>query len=114
MGRTPKPAYSNRGRLIAPPRRSDHAGLAARGRSSMRPVAPRSTTAPSVPRDRPPAAVHTPRATAAQLLPIIVPLAILAAVWALYSEALGYAFMYDDGIDLARGEHRSVLSLLTS
>ena len=35
-------------------------------------------------------------------------------VFAVYGPALGWAFMYDDGIDLARGETRSVLSLLTS
>src|SRR4051794_15938840 len=114
MSRTPKPAYSNRGRLIAPPRRPDRAVPAARGRSSMRPVAPRSATAPSLPRNRPPAAMIPSRATAARLLPTVVPLALLAAVGALYGDALGYAFMYDDGIDLARGEQRSVLSLLTS
>jgi hypothetical protein len=47
-------------------------------------------------------------------LPTLVPLALTAAVFALYGDALGYAFMYDDGIDLARGEGRTLLSLLTS
>src|SRR4051812_17839428 len=114
MGRTSKPAYSNRGRLIAPLRRPDRAGPATRGRSSMRPLAPRSAPAPHLSRDRPPAALPPTRVTAARLWPVVVPLALLAAVWALYGDALGYAFMYDDGIDLARGEQRSVLSLLTS
>jgi len=44
----------------------------------------------------------------------LVLLSMLLAVGALYGDALGYAFMYDDGLDLTRGEGRSVLSLLTS
>ncbi len=43
-----------------------------------------------------------------------VPVLLLGLVLLLYGEALHYAFMYDDGLDLARGEDRSVLSLLTS
>jgi hypothetical protein len=39
---------------------------------------------------------------------------VTGLVFALYGDVLGYAFMYDDGIDLARGEDRSVWSLLTS
>jgi hypothetical protein len=80
----------------------------------MQRVASRSSSAAGPSRHGPSAAVTPPRARAARLLPLVVPLALLAAVGALYGDALGYAFMYDDGIDLARGEQRSVLSLLTS
>jgi hypothetical protein len=47
-------------------------------------------------------------------VPALVAVGAAVAVGVLYGDALGYAFMYDDGIDLARGEQRSVLSLLTS
>ncbi len=43
-----------------------------------------------------------------------VPALCAAGVGLLYGDALHYAFLYDDGLDLARGEQRSVLSLLTS
>src|SRR5262249_28056255 len=42
------------------------------------------------------------------------PMLLLVIVSLLYRDVLHYAFMYDDGLDLARGETRSVLSLLTS
>src|SRR4051794_15118430 len=41
-------------------------------------------------------------------------LLLAALAVALYRDVLAYAFMYDDGLDLSRGEQRSVLSLLTS
>jgi hypothetical protein len=47
-------------------------------------------------------------------LPCVAIVTFATLVWVLYGDALGYAFMYDDGLDLARGEQRSVLSLLTS
>jgi hypothetical protein len=43
-----------------------------------------------------------------------VPALLLVIVSLLYGDVVHYAFMYDDGLDLARGETRSVLSLLTS
>ncbi|HLI27456.1 MAG TPA: hypothetical protein VKZ60_10310 [Chloroflexota bacterium] len=43
-----------------------------------------------------------------------MPVALAALVFAVYGPALGWAFLYDDGIDLARGETRGVVSLLTS
>jgi hypothetical protein len=62
----------------------------------------------------PPVGPARPAAPAPQGVAWAVPLAALALVLVLYGDALGYAFMYDDGIDLARGEQRSVLSLLTA
>ncbi|HLH22625.1 MAG TPA: hypothetical protein VK066_08885 [Chloroflexota bacterium] len=79
----------------------------------MRRVAPRAVSAAGRPALRSAPLTSAPT-TAAWLRAALVPVALLAAVWALYGDALGYAFMYDDGIDLARGEQRSVLSLLTS
>ena len=43
-----------------------------------------------------------------------MPALLLVIVSLLYGDVLHYAFMYDDGLDLARGESRSVVSLLTS
>ncbi len=79
----------------------------------MRRVAPQALALSARSRDvaaPPPARPHS----AARLLAAVVPLALLATVCALYGDSLGYAFMYDDGLDLARGEQRTVLSLLTS
>jgi hypothetical protein len=76
--------------------------------------------APTLSRLSPDSAVPRPQparrwpAPLVRITPAIVPLTLGALVLALYGDALGYAFMYDDGIDLARGEHRSVWSLLTS
>jgi hypothetical protein len=81
----------------------------------MRRVVPRSYSSAGRSRDSLAPAVARAQALATgRLQAAVVPLALLAAVFALYGDALGYAFMYDDGIDLARGEQRTVLSLLTS
>jgi hypothetical protein len=80
----------------------------------MRRIAPSPPSPPGTQAGVAPTVAFSPPARAARLLSVTVPLALLAAVFALYGDALGYAFMYDDGIDLARGEQRSVLSLLTS
>lgn len=64
----------------------------------------------AVPAPRSPCALSR-RAAGARWL---VPLVLAALVCVVYGPALGWAFLYDDGIDLARGEGRSVVSLLTS
>jgi hypothetical protein len=80
----------------------------------MRRVAPSLARAVVHVHDRPEVDLARSHRFLARWLPLLVPLGLAAAVFALYGDALGYAFMYDDGIDLARGEGRSVLSLLTS
>jgi hypothetical protein len=83
----------------------------------MRLLAPRTLTPARRPADGP-AAGQTPgprpRAGAPLWERLGVPTLLVILVTLLYGDVLHYAFMYDDGLDLARGEDRSVVSLLTS